>query len=352
MTNDPQAFVEPSERHCSPSADGLLNPFVFIVGCPRSGTTLLQRIVNAHPEIAVIHETSWLPGWYEKRVGLTPDGYVTPELVSRLMDRGRFRKLGITRAELQVLVDSDQRIDYATFVSRVFDLYGSKHAKRIVGEKTPRYVRTLPALHSLWPTAKFVHIIRDGRDVCLSSLDWRERLSRKGIERLRHLANMPSWSGDRLSTTALWWEWHVRLGRESGAVLGPDLYFEVRYESLVDNTQRVCEKLCDFMGVPYEESMDDFEQAPSGTSPGFDAREARRESQPITSGLRDWRRHMTREDLERFEAASGELLSELEYPRDFRRVAAGVHAHAAQVRDEFVSGLRSRSAELPTAWQA
>ena len=61
-----------------------MNPYVFLVGCLRSGTTLLQRIVDAHPEIAVIHEAQWLPQWRERRVGLNEDGTVTPELLGRL----------------------------------------------------------------------------------------------------------------------------------------------------------------------------------------------------------------------------------------------------------------------------
>jgi hypothetical protein len=46
-----------------------VNPYVFIVGCPRSGTTLLQRIVDAHPTIAVVFETPWIPRWLEKQRG-------------------------------------------------------------------------------------------------------------------------------------------------------------------------------------------------------------------------------------------------------------------------------------------
>jgi hypothetical protein len=46
-----------------------VNPYVFIVGCPRSGTTLLQRIVDAHPDIAVVFEMHWISRWLEKRRG-------------------------------------------------------------------------------------------------------------------------------------------------------------------------------------------------------------------------------------------------------------------------------------------
>ena len=78
-----------------------MNPYVFIVGGTRSGTTLLQRMVDAHPDLAVIHETHWIPRFYEERIGLTPGGMVTTELVAKLLDDRRFGKLGIAREDLE-----------------------------------------------------------------------------------------------------------------------------------------------------------------------------------------------------------------------------------------------------------
>ena len=60
-----------------------MNPFVFIVGCPRSGTTLLQRMVDAHSQIAIVPETHWIARWFEKRKGLTPEGFVRAKLIPK-----------------------------------------------------------------------------------------------------------------------------------------------------------------------------------------------------------------------------------------------------------------------------
>ena len=64
---------------------GHMNPYLFIVGCPRSGTTLLRRLVDTHPLVAVIDEMRWIASFFERREGLTPEGLVTPELVDRLL---------------------------------------------------------------------------------------------------------------------------------------------------------------------------------------------------------------------------------------------------------------------------
>ena len=150
-----------------------MNPYVFIVGGTRSGTTLLQRMVDAHPDLAVIHETHWIPRFYEERIGLTPGGMVTTELVAKLLDDRRFGKLGIAREDLEGLIPPDGPISYADYVTRIFDLYEKPGASGRSGEKTPSYVRNLPTLHRLWPTARFVHLIRDGRDVFLSMINWK-----------------------------------------------------------------------------------------------------------------------------------------------------------------------------------
>jgi hypothetical protein len=72
---------------------GATNPYVFIVGCPRSGTTLLQRLLDAHPDLAITDETFWIPYYFEKRIGLTPEGMVTPELISRLFAYYKFYRM-------------------------------------------------------------------------------------------------------------------------------------------------------------------------------------------------------------------------------------------------------------------
>jgi len=64
-----------------------------------------------------------------------------------------------------------------------------------------------------------------------------------------------TWQEDRVSTAALWWELNVSLGRLAGTSLGQELYYEVRYESLVGRPAEECAALCAFLGVPYSDAM-------------------------------------------------------------------------------------------------
>ncbi len=110
-----------------------MNPYVFIVGSTRSGTILLQRMVDTHPQIAVIHETHWIALYFEKRTGLTPEGFVTPELIPKLLEYRRFPKMKVGREELERLKNSDEPVSYPSFVSALFDLYGQRKGKSLEG---------------------------------------------------------------------------------------------------------------------------------------------------------------------------------------------------------------------------
>src|SRR5713101_5676123 len=172
------------------------NPSLFIVGCPRSGTTLLQRMVDAHPLIAVTHEQHWIPRYFNERIGLTPEGLVTSDLIPSLFEQRRFAisQLEMDREEIESLVPPDAPVLFSEFVTSLFDLYGERKGKRLVGDKTPGYVKELLTLHSLWPRARFIHIIRDGRDVCLSVMNWKK---------VNLVADrFATWAEDPVSTTA------------------------------------------------------------------------------------------------------------------------------------------------------
>jgi hypothetical protein len=297
-----------------------VNPYLFIVGAARSGTTLLQRLLDAHPALAVLHETHWIPRVYEERSGITPSGIVTGQLLDRLLADRRFGNLGMDRSELDRLLPADEQISYADFVGRILDHYGDRRGKPLVGEKTPGYVRDMGMLHELWPQARFVHVIRDGRDVTLSMIDWKRAD--------RSVGRFPVFKEDPISASALWWKWHVQIGRRTSSRLGDGLYYEVGYERLVADPAKECGKLCEFLGLDYEDSMLAFHQSRTRTKQGLDAKRA---WLPVTPALREWQSEMSASELERFEAVAGDLLDELGYPRAKCRVPQDARAQAARV---------------------
>jgi Sulfotransferase family len=299
-----------------------VKPCLFIVGCARSGTTLLGRIVDAHPEIGVAPSIHWIAGHLRRRGVRAPDDLVTAELVRGLADDRRLARFGIEPEELEALVPVGGRVEYRRFLAAFLELYARKRDKPRVGNKTASFVRRIRALHDAWPEARFIHLIRDGRDVCLSALSWRSAE--------RSLGRYPTWNEDPVSTVAFWWDRKVRAGREAGDRLEPGLYREVRYEALVGEPARECVALCGFLGVPFDEAMVRFEQ---GATSGDAELDGAHPWLPITAGLRDWRTQMPDEDVERFEALAGDLLEELGYPRAFPQPGREARRQAAKVRE-------------------
>lgn len=313
-----------------------MNPFVFIVGCARSGTTLLQRVVNAHPQIAVTDESRWIVRCFDHGRGLSPEGLVGPEFVSQLLEEPKFAPAWrISREELQSLLEELQPVPYERFVAGIFNLYGRALGKALVGNKTPAFVRALDTLHRLWPQTRIVHLIRDGRDVAMSMMAWPKVQQRKVKP-----AILKTWEEDPISTIALWWEFSVRRGREEGASLGRAQYYEIRYESLVNDPVNEVSALCVFLGLPYDDVMLRYHEDRVRAKPSRDAKHA---WLPITPGLRDWKAQMAVEDVERFEAAAGELLEQLGYSRAVRRHQPEKVRHASRLRDVFMQDRRAEA---------
>ena len=88
-------------------------------------------MVDAHPQVAVVNEARFIPRYFNKRTGLTPEGFVTPELIPKLLEHRRFYKVKVGREELERLINSDEPVSYSSFVSAIFDLYGQREGKSL-----------------------------------------------------------------------------------------------------------------------------------------------------------------------------------------------------------------------------
>lgn len=315
------------------------NPFLFVVGCQRSGTTLLQHVLDSHPDTAIMQEAGWFGTWYEMGIGMTPQHCVIADFIPILLRTCKNIDLGVSSRELLETIASGGPYHYRDFVSTIFDRFGAARGKLLAGSKNPDYLRHLPTLHHLWPDAKFIHIIRDGRDVCLCAADrWKNKPGFQGFPFFLYESPdriFDDWEEDPVTTSALWWEWTVGLGRRFGRLLGSKMYYEMRYEDLVTRPREECIALCAFLGLAFDEAMLRHEENfKPRRAPGGKILHAR-VGLPITSGLRNWRTEMTAAELGRFEAAAGSFLDELRYERGVRNAQARDCDRAAKIRELF-----------------
>lgn len=297
------------------------NPFLFAVGCPRSGTTLLQRMLNAHPDLAVAYDTLFIPRVL--RDDSDPDPLVSPEMIQRLKNFARFQRFGFGEDFLDNEAFCGMR--FSQFVTRVYDEFALMHQKPFGGEKSPGYVRHMLKLHELFPWARFVHLIRDGRNVALSLMDWGDRQ-----ERLRGAAaKYALWDECPAAVCALWWEYKALRGRRDSDKMNADAYVEVHYEHLVSDSEQQLRILCDFLGLEFSSAMSNYHEGKTRSRPGLSAKAA---WLPPTRGLRDWRTTMKPDDLEIFEALAGDSLERFGYERSCDSISASVQEKAEQYR--------------------
>jgi hypothetical protein len=210
---------------------GVADPFLFIVGCDGSGTTLLRAMLERHPSIAIPDESYFIVRlarrrrYYERHDTFDTDGFLADLGCDRDYQRWNISHDAVARA----LSERPPR-DYSDAIRRVYEVYASQNTKARYGDKTAAYVRHIDELDRLFPDAVFIHVVRDGRDVAQSVVE--------------RSAEWPNTIGE----AAILWRRNVVRGRRLGASLG-DRYVEVRYEDLIRDPRRALAMLCAVAGL-------------------------------------------------------------------------------------------------------
>jgi hypothetical protein len=198
---------------------------VVILGAPRSGTTLLRTLLGSHSEIAALPETPWLMGVYGEQTSVR-------SLRNRLIngEDGAVKNIsGITPADVDLALRE--------FLTKLFSPWLPEKGKRILVIKTPDDSLFLDQLVDLFPDAKYVHIVRDPRDVTLSTMS-----------RFTVLNGYGKASADNCIRRWLDFEERIKTTFAHGKN-----YYKLKYESLVENPGATLDPVMRFLGVDIEE---------------------------------------------------------------------------------------------------
>ncbi len=272
-------------------------PFPFLVGSERSGTTLFRLMLDAHPDMAIPPESYFIVDLYRRRKRYERKGqrYNTVAVANDLAGSRWFRAWGMPPKTLATAMRREDDVDFAEAMRKVYRGYAKMHGKSRYGDKTPAYVQHIRVLAEIFPEARFVHIIRDGRNVAMS-------------------LNEVKWGPNDVLEAALQWKERVMRGRQAGAELGAHRYLEVRYEGLVEQPEPVLREVSGFVELPFDDAMLRHPETAVERVPGRpDGLHRRAATAP--AAVRDWRQDMARGDLEAVEAGVGDLLEELGYER-------------------------------------
>ncbi len=239
---------------------GLLNPVHFLIGAERSGTTLLRLMLDHHPEIAWCSE-------FEYSVDKLPAGDGFPDM-DRYIDwlkRDRIFRMHDW--------DIDRDLSYPALMDSF--LRQKRGCKRAIGATVHR---NFPKLLRIWPQARFIYLMRDGRDVARSWI------------------NM-GWSGNMWSAIEGWMtaelEW-----QELRAALPEDRWIEIRYRDLVRDPVQTLTRICEFLGTEFDEAMFEYVRIPGTTY-----------QLPDPALAEQWKSKQSQKEIRQAEARAGALLS-------------------------------------------
>ena len=210
---------------------------IFVVACPRSGTTLLQLMLHAHPRIAIPPENRFFLETYRARrkFGDLRKPARREQLGEWVINQRKIRHMKVPKEILKEKVaQAPPTIGSALGV--VLREYAAFYGKPRWGDKRPLYLNHIPTILALFPDAQFIHIVRDGRD-CVASLK-----------------RMPWWKTGSTAAITRWVQ-SMNMGRRAAKTLRPDQWFEFKYEDLVAEPRPILERMCEYLGEEFDEAM-------------------------------------------------------------------------------------------------
>jgi protein-tyrosine sulfotransferase len=259
---------------------------VVIGGCGRSGTTLVRVILDSHPNICCGPESQVF----------LPDP----------LDLGRLQeKFKLPDGQLWAAYDSSR--SRAQFVDLFADICAATAEKSRWAEKTPRNVLHIDYLFERFPEARFVHLLRDGRDAA-SSLRTHPRY------RIKNGQLMPLNTWKPMNVCAQRWRDSLRAAKPHWS--NPRFY-TVRYEQLVSDPRQAIGGLLAFLGEPWDDAELAHSEAKSAFRDATTFPQNPEALKPIgTSAVGRWQRDMTDEDRAIFKSIAGDLLVECGYAQN------------------------------------
>ncbi|MFM2081483.1 MAG: hypothetical protein RL380_174 [Verrucomicrobiota bacterium] len=296
-----------------PQISAARSPMPILVGSPRSGTTLLRFMLDAHPALAIPPETGFLllgPQLVGQGEALRESFFEA--VVNFPPGAPAWEDFQIPRVEFAARLCELRPFTVANGFRLFYEMYAARFEKKRWGDKTPLYGHHLVELEKILPEARFIHLVRDGRDAAVS---------------LRQRKFSP---GHDMAVQARYWRDNVLTARQQGRKCAH--YLEVRYEDLLREPAATLRQLCAFVELEFDPAMLRYHegasvrlqehqarQRPDGsvvlTQAERHAQQALTQAPPDLSRIGAWRQVLTVAESRVFAAEAGAVLEEFGYSR-------------------------------------
>lgn len=263
---------------------------IFVGGCDRSGTTLLASMVGGHSDVNCLPEAQFIARYAGAQRDIS-------SVAADVLEHRRFGlwQMPVSQEDREDILASQ---DYATLIHKIASLYGRHHNRpeqRIWLDHAPNCIMSVEALLRVFPDAKFIHLVRDGRAVAASWL---------GMD----------WGPRHITTVADTWALRLAAGMAAEAKY-PESVIRLKYENVVTAPEQEMERLSDFLGISFEEDMLLARGLvlPSRSASTHKLLKENGKTGVSISALDKWKTTLTQRQIELFEHRTGDLLGLVGY---------------------------------------
>jgi hypothetical protein len=301
------------------------NAPVFVIGSPRSGTTLFYHMLLSAGDFAIYRTESHVFNLFAPAFGGLRARGDREKFMREWLRSEYFRLSGLTEEEIRPQILEECR-NAGDFLRMLMEAIARKQGVRRWAENTPQHALYISEIKRTIPDALFIHMIRDGRDTALS-------LSKQGCVRPMPWDSEPE---DLRLVIGIFWEWLVERGRQNAKPYAAD-YLEVHYEDVVTRPQETLNKVGSFIehDLDYERIQSAGIGSVSKPNTSFGVATEKGSFQPVGR----WSSGYTDAELARFEGLIGPFLEELGYelatPKEARRASAAWKMKRALYRNYF-----------------
>lgn len=293
-------------------------PF-FIVSAPRSGSTLLRLVLDAHPQLAVPP-----PGWlfdlvfpYIYSYGDLADRQNLLSLAEDILSAPTVGKWPV-KLSAEALADAAETPSFAGLYAALHRAYAQSERKQRWGEKTPRNSFWMDEIGSLFPDAQFIHIVRDGRDQAID------------------ISDSVLWPNSVYSGADLWRR-YVTAVCDSAQRLPVGAFMEIRYEDLCAAPEATIRRLCEFLDEEFDARMlapHETQSARDWSAHPLHAKTA----QPISTRYCEmYKARLSSTDVAALESLIGGMLARFGYPVSGRARAIPPRLAAQMIESDTVT---------------
>ena len=286
-----------------------MHPPIFIIGNPRSGTTLLRLMLTNHKNIIIPPECGFAIWFYDKYKSAVFSDTVAESFVKDLSSARKIETWNLDFSKLLNYILIAKPVSYSDVVGVVYEFYGHTLGRSFLrwGDKNNYYLNHIDMIREMYPSARFIHIIRDGRDVACSY---------RALQRSNVLSKYAPRLPYEAKDIAVEWSTNIQKIRNSFDKMHWNNVHEIRYEDLASQPTNELKKVCHFLEEPYDTDMELYfikNRLEHQEPVEFLQWKAKTIEQPTTSEIGKYKTILSKEEIKEFEDIASPMLRRYRY---------------------------------------